>query len=131
MQCSDRYRFKSNCKEIVHAAIFLLGFFIFSNLTTSSPTGPVVVQTTLVSYANSRVIKGYPYSVKSATVYKYHAAAFLSAGILNLSRFHSKLANGNLKLQPGIILSKPLLFNFCLAKIIPQSGKNDAHPILS
>ncbi|WP_259070774.1 hypothetical protein HDF24_23490 [Mucilaginibacter sp. X4EP1] len=130
MQSSDRYSFKNSSKKIAHAVIFLLGFFVFSDLAISPSTGPVVVQTTLVSYANSGVVQGYPYSVKSGTAYKQHAAVFLSAGILYLSRFHSKLTHINLKQYRGTTSSKPYLSNFCLAKVIPQSGKIDAHPIL-
>jgi len=131
MYSPDRYSFKNNCRKIMQAAILLLGFFVFSNLVISSQPGPAVVQTTWVTCTNSRVIQGFQYPVKSATVYIQHVAAFLSTRILNLCRFHSKLADVSLKLHSGVILSKPLLSNFCCIKIIPQSGKNDAHPILS
>lgn len=130
MQSSDRYSFKNSSKKIAYAVIFLLAFFVFSDLAISSSTGPVVVHTTLVSYANSGVVQGYPYSVKSVTACRRHATTFLLAAILNLNRFHSKLADVSLKQCSVVILSKPHLSIFCVAKVIPQSGKNDAHPIL-
>ncbi len=131
MQLPGRYSFKNSCKKIMCAAIFLLGFFAFSNLVVSSQRGPAVVQTTWVSYANSRAIHGFQYPVKSTTNCKQLAAGFLSVGVLNISKFHSKLAYVSLKLHPVSILSKSHLSNFRRGKTIPQSGKNDAHPILS
>ena len=131
MQPADKNSSKNSCNKIVQVAILLLGLFVFSNLSIYFPTEPVAVQTTWIVNTNSRVIQGYQYPLKSVRIYKQAFTDFLSTTILNISRLHSRLTDVSLKLHLTTVLSKPHFINFCSFRLIPQSGKNEAHSILS
>jgi len=131
MKCPDLHNLKNGCSKGLLAAVFVLGFFIFSGLAVSRQTNPTVPQTTWVASNSAFPIKGFHYQPQLQKVYKRQNAAILLFPKTNLALFHNKRATVSLKLHLDVSLPQRQVFKFCPVKTISKNGKNDPSLILA